>query len=65
MVREKKFDCVKMKRDIQEKHLREREEATPEQWRRMRTERILADRVLGPVWRRARRVHPSGLRPKT
>lgn len=64
MVREKKFDCVKMKRDIQEQHLRERGEVTPEEWRKMRAERILADPVLGPVWRRARRVRTSGLRPE-
>ncbi len=59
--KEKEFDCVKMKHDIQDKILQDMKNYTPEEWRRLRQERILSDPLLGPMWRRLPRVRTSGL----
>lgn len=56
-MKEKTFDCVKMKHDIQQQILQEMSALSPEDQRRVTEERILADPILGPFWRRARRVH--------
>ena len=56
MGRVKKFDCVKMKHEIQQQLLKEMESMSPEEFRRMTRERILADPILGPIWRRAKPV---------
>ncbi|MBI4229881.1 MAG: hypothetical protein HY608_03510 [Planctomycetes bacterium] len=56
MKREKTFDCVEMKRQIQAKHLKEIQELGEEEFRRRAMERVLADPILGPFWRKAPRV---------
>jgi hypothetical protein len=48
----KKFDCVKMKHEIQQKILKEMEELSPEEFREKSRQRILADPILGPIWRK-------------
>ncbi len=60
MNRKKKFDCVKMKWDIQQKILKEMKGVPPEKQRAMMIERIQSDPILGPVWRKARRKTPIG-----
>lgn len=52
----KEFDCVEMKHQIQEKLLAERRGMTPEQEREHQVKEILANPILGPIWKRARRV---------
>jgi len=56
----KKFDCVRMKWDIQRKQ-REEMPGTPEaEKRRIRLERIEADAILGPFVKRLRQTsHPA------
>ena len=58
-MKEKKFDCVKMKHDIQQQLMKEFEGLSPEEQWRLTEERILADPYLGPVWKRARKIHPD------
>ena len=65
MVKEKKFDCVKMKHQTQQKRLKESQDLSREERRKKMTDRILADPILGPAWRRALKVRTSGLWPKT
>ncbi len=64
-MKDKGFDCVKMKNGIQQKLLEEMEGLSPEEWRERADARVLADPILGPFWKRARKVRTSGLRPKT
>ena len=61
MVKEKKFDCVRMKDEIQQRILKEIEGLSVEERRRRFEERVLADPILGPFWRNARRVRTAGL----
>ncbi|MBN2495756.1 MAG: hypothetical protein JXR96_14280 [Deltaproteobacteria bacterium] len=49
-----KLDCVRMKHEIQQAILEEMSSLTPEEQRRRTEERILADPILGPIWRRCR-----------
>ncbi len=63
--KEKEVDCVRMKNEIQQKLLEEMKGLSPEEWRRRADERVLANPILGPFWRRVRKVRTSGLRPKT
>ncbi len=64
-MKEKKFDCVRMKNEIQEKLLKEIEGLSLEE-RRERFEReVLSDTILGPLWLNSRKIRTSGLRPKT
>ena len=55
----KKFDCVRMKHEIQQAILEEMDALTPEERRRKTEERILTDPILGPVWSRSRRDKQS------
>ena len=58
-MKSKPFDCVRMKREIQTRILEEMEGLSDEERRRLTEERILADPVLGPFWRRACRVRTA------
>jgi hypothetical protein len=49
---DKKFDCVQMKTEIQERLLREIAELGEEEAARLRRERLLHDPVLGAFWER-------------
>lgn len=55
----KKFDCVRMKHEIQQAILEEMDGLAPEERHRKTGERILADPILGPVWSRSRRDKQS------
>ena len=52
----KKFDCVQMKHDIQQKLLKEFEGLSYEEQWAITEKRILADPILGPFWKNARPV---------
>ena len=58
----KPFDCVEMKRQIQERLLKEDAALSASQRRARARERIEADPILGPVWRRARRILPAAVK---
>jgi hypothetical protein len=45
----KKFDCIKMKHDIQKKIIKEMKGLTPEQQRRKVQKDIESDPVFGPL----------------
>lgn len=49
----KTFDCVEMKQDIQRRILEEFKDMTPEAQEKLTRERIAADPVFGPIWRKA------------
>ena len=51
----KKFDCVEMKREIQQEILKEMSSLSPEEQRRRTEEQILSDPLLAPFWQKARR----------
>lgn len=59
-MREKGFDCVRMKDEIQQKILQEMAGLSPEDWRNKTEEHILADPILGPFWRRAKQIGTTG-----
>ena len=46
---QKKFDCVKMKNDIQKKIINEMKGLTPEQQRKKVQKDIESDPILGPL----------------
>lgn len=52
----KSFDCVEMKRRIQERLIEEMSGLTPEQQQQKTEQDIANDPVLGPLWRNKR--HP-------
>lgn len=60
MRRKKNFDCVEMKRRIQEDLLREEEESGPEEARRRQMRRVLDEPILGPFLARVTRRSRSG-----
>ena len=51
MMKEKRFDCVRMKHEIQQRIREENEGLSQEERRRRTEEAILADPVLGRIWR--------------
>jgi hypothetical protein len=53
MKTQKVFDCVEMKREIQQRLLQEEAELGKDEARKRREQRILADPVLGPFLKRA------------
>ena len=59
-MKSKRFDCVKMKHEIQQRILDEVAGLSPQEQRQKLEKDILSDPVLGPLWRRARRVSTSG-----
>lgn len=54
-MKNKKFDCVEMKNQIQAKILQEFAGLTPKEQKRLTEDRIKSDPILGPVWSRARK----------
>lgn len=52
----KDFDCVEMKRAIQEKIAGETAGLSSEEKRRCTEERILSDPILASIWQNARRI---------
>jgi len=54
MSKEKQFDCVRMKDEIQQKILAERKALGAEEQRKRAHERIAANPVLGPIWQRTK-----------
>ena len=58
-MKNKKFDCVKMKHEIQRQILEETRGMTPEQRRRQAEQAIESDPILAHLWRHARRIQPS------
>ncbi len=59
----KKFDCVQMKHEIQQRLLAEMTGLSPEEQRRLTEERIESDPILARLWKRARPVpYPSEMR---
>ena len=51
-VKDKKFDCVEMKRLAQKKILKEIEDLSHEEQIKHTNETIESDPVFGPLWRR-------------
>ena len=51
-----RFDCVKMKQEIQQRIIEEVADLSPQEQREKMVRDILSDPVLGPLWRQARRV---------
>jgi hypothetical protein len=59
----KKFDCVQMKHDIQQRIAKEFEGLSDEEQWAITEKRILANPILGPVWKKAKPVFPRGFEP--
>ena len=59
MRKPKKFDCVKMKHDIQAKLMREDEGLSDEEIDKRRRQKIESNPILGPLYRRMRTANPS------
>jgi hypothetical protein len=55
-MKKKKFDCVKMKHDIQQEIMAEFKGLSEEEKWAITEKQILADPVLGPIWKKARPV---------
>ena len=53
-MRNKKFDCVKMKWDIQKQILQEYAGVPDAQARRMQMQQVMEDPILGPFCRKVR-----------
>ena len=53
--KKKKFDCVKMKWDIQQKLLKEMKGLSPEEQARFTENRIMSDPILARIWKKAQR----------
>ena len=62
-MKREKFDCVRMKHEIQQQIMKEHEGLSREEQRRLTEERISKDPILGPLWRKSRRA-PTSLPPK-
>ncbi len=54
MKKKKSFDCVQMKWDIQQKLMKEYEGLTLEERKKLMEQKILADPILGPWYRKVR-----------
>ena len=65
MKQAKKFDCVQMKRDIQQRLLAEYSEMSPEQTRLAQQQRIASDTLLGPFLRKVSDSSPTPLQSNT
>ncbi len=60
MMKNKKFDCVRMKWDIQRELRREYSGMPDDEAHRMQTARVAENAVLGPFYRKLRPVkHPA------
>ena len=65
MVKEKRFDCVRMKDELQARLLEEIKGLSLEERRERFEKEVLCDPILGPFWRNSHKIRTSGLRPKT
>ena len=54
MKKEKKFDCVRMKDEIQAKLLKEYDGLSDDEIHELRRKKIEADPVLGPIYKQRR-----------
>ena len=63
-MKDKKFDCVRMKHEIQQEILREMESLSPEEQQRKTEQDIQSDPVLGRLWRHATRIE-TGVRSQS
>ena len=64
MKKSKKFDCVQMKWEIQQRILAERQNLEPAEARRLEREQIDQDPVLGPFLQKVHTVDPTTRTPK-
>lgn len=62
MRKNKKFDCVKMKWDIQRQILKEFAGVSDEEAHRIQMAEVMEDPILGPFWQRVRT--PRGISQK-
>ena len=58
MKKSKKFDCVQMKWEIQQRILSERRNLEPAEARRLEREQIDEDSVLGPFLQKIAKIRP-------
>ena len=56
MKKNKKFDCVKMKWDIQQQILREFAGVPDQEAHRIQMDQVMQDPILGPFYRKVRSV---------
>lgn len=63
--KEKEFDCVRMKWDIQQRLLSEYQGANPQKVREAEREHIAADPVLGPFLQKVVTSRPAPSRSQT
>jgi len=52
----KKFDCVKMKRDIQRQIQKENSGLSDQEAHKIQMEKVMQNPILGPFWRKVRSV---------
>jgi hypothetical protein len=62
MKRNKKFDCIRMKRDIQDRIAEEFAGVSPEKARKIQREQVESDPILGPFLKQIRAHKPSAAR---
>jgi len=60
-MKKKRFDCVAMKHEIQQRIAEETRAMTDEEKRRWTRQKIAGDPILGPYWAKLRKVRGSGL----
>ncbi len=60
-MKKKNFDCVKMKRDIQERILQEIQGLSREERLELLEKKILDDPILAKLWRCARSIDSIGV----
>lgn len=63
MKRDREFDCVRMKWEIQQRHRREAEELGEEEAEKRRWQRVLEDPVLGAFVRAVPATPPAATAP--
>jgi len=59
-MKEKQFDCVKMKHEIQARLLKEMAGLSLEERQKRTEDRIQANPILARLWRQARQIEPTG-----
>ncbi len=59
MTRDKKFDCVKMKRDIQQEIAKESLGVPDEQSHKIQMQKVMQNPILGPFCKKVRGVNKT------
>ncbi len=59
-MKEKTFDCVKMKNEIQQELLNEMRALSPEEWNKATAKIISSNPILASVWEQARKISKNG-----